>query len=201
MTDGAARYAIIERVSALATADYPALAGRRVVVVGCGALGSAVAMHLVRAGVGAVRVVDRDVVELRNLAVQALYTEQDAELGRPKAEAAQAHLRALNSGCAVDGVVADFAPENARQLVAGADLIVDGVDSLETKLLLNDVAVADEIPLVYAGCAGTEGSVLAILPGRTHCLRCLWPAPGAAAARLNCQTRGLLPATAASIAA
>lgn len=193
------RYAVVERVSALATADYRTLAGRRAVVVGCGALGSAVATHLVRGGVGAVRVIDRDVVELRNLAVQSLYTEQD--VGLPKAEAAQLRLRALNSDCAVDGIVADFAPENARQLVADADLIVDGVDNLETKLLLNDVAVAQDLPLVYAGCAGTEGSVFAVLPGRTHCLRCLWPRPGAAAARLNCQTRGLLPATAASVAA
>lgn len=194
------RYAIIEGVPALRTADYSVLAGRRVLVVGCGALGSAVAMHLVRSGVGAVRVLDRDVVELRNLAVQVLYTEQDAAFGRPKAEAAQAHLREFNAGCEVEGIVEDFAPGNAQQWVAGADLIVDGVDNLETKLLLNDVAVANDIPLVYAGCAGTEGSVLAIVPGRTHCLRCLWPAPGVAAARLSCQTRGLLPATAASIA-
>ncbi|MFL6164586.1 MAG: ThiF family adenylyltransferase [Jatrophihabitantaceae bacterium] len=199
MTDPG-RYAIIERVSSLSTVDYSMLGSRRVVVVGCGALGSAVAMHLVRSGVGAVRVVDRDVVELRNLAVQVLYTEQDAAFGRPKAEAAQAHLRELNAGCEVDGVVADFAPGNARELVDGADLIIDGVDNLETKLLLNDVALAYQLPLVYAGCAGAEGSVLAIVPGVTHCLRCLWPAPGAAAARLSCQTRGLLPATAASIA-
>jgi adenylyltransferase/sulfurtransferase len=195
------RYAIIERVSALASVDYSTLGSRRVVVVGCGALGSAVAMLLVRSGVGAVRLVDRDVVELRNLAVQLLYTEQDAALGLPKAEAAQTQLRKLNAGCEVDGIVADFAPGNARQLVDGADLIVDGVDNLETKLLLNDVAIAEGIPLVYAGCAGAEGSVLAIVPGVTHCLRCLWPQPSAAAARLSCQTHGLLPATATGIAA
>ncbi len=197
----AGRYSVVERVAALRTVDYSQLAARRVVVVGCGALGSAVAMHLVRGGVGNVRVIDRDVVEMRNLSHQVLYTEQDAALGRLKAEAAATHLRGLNTGCVVDGVVADYAPGNAVQLAAGADLLVDGADNLETKLLLNDVAVATATPLVYAGCAGTEGSVLAVLPGVTHCLRCLWPTPGAAAARMTCETRGLLPATAATVAA
>lgn len=197
---GGGRYAIIEGVSSLAAVDYSVLGRQRVVVVGCGALGSAVATHLVRSGVGAVRVVDRDVVELRNLAVQVLYTEQDASLGIAKAEAAQAHLREFNAECDVEGIVADFAPDNARHLVSGADLIVDGVDNLETKMLLNDIAVATGVPLVYAGCAGTEGSVLAVVPGLTHCLRCLWPSPSAATARLSCQTRGLLPSTAAGIA-
>jgi molybdopterin-synthase adenylyltransferase len=197
----AGRYAAVERVAALRSADYSLLANRRVVVVGCGALGSAVAMHLLRGGVGSIRVVDRDVVEVRNLAHQVLYTEQDAALGRLKAEAAAAHLRGLNAGCAVEGVVADYAPGNALQLTADADLLVDGADNLETKLLLNDVAVATGTPLVYAGCAGAEGSVLAILPGVTHCLRCLWPAPGESAARMTCETRGLLPGTAAAVAA
>lgn len=197
----AGRYSVVERVAVLRSADYSRLAARCVVVVGCGALGSAVAMHLVRGGVGRVRVVDRDVVEVRNLAHQVLYTEQDAALGRLKAEAAAAHLRGLNDGCVVEGVVADYAPGNALHLTADADLVVDGADNLETKLLLNDVAVATGTPLVYAGCAGTEGSVLAVRPGVTHCLRCLWPAPGEAAARLTCETRGLLPGTAAAVAA
>ncbi|MGI8667105.1 MAG: ThiF family adenylyltransferase [Jatrophihabitans sp.] len=195
------RYAIVSRVAALRTVDYSLLATRCVLVVGCGALGSAVAMHLVRGGVGRVRVVDRDVVEVRNLAHQVLYTEQDAALGLPKAEAAAARLRELNSGCAIEGIVADYAPGNARQLAAGADLIIDGADNLETKLLLNDVAVATGTSLVYAGCAGAEGAVLAIRPGRSHCLRCLWPVPSEAAAGLTCETRGLLPGTAATVAA
>jgi adenylyltransferase/sulfurtransferase len=192
---------VIERVAALRPADYSQLAGRRVVVVGCGALGSAVAGQLVRCGVGTVRVIDRDVVELRNLAHQSLYTEADAAGARPKAEAAADRLRALNAECRVEGVVADLAPGNARQLCAGADLIVDGADNLETKFLLNDLAVATDTALVYGGCAGTEGSVLAIRPGRTHCLRCLWPAPTEAAARLTCETRGVLPGAVATVAA
>jgi molybdopterin-synthase adenylyltransferase len=195
------RYQLVERVAALRSADYGLLATRFVVVVGCGALGSAVAMHLVRGGVGRVRVVDRDVVERRNLSHQILYTERDATLARLKAETAAEHLRDLNAACEVEGVVADYAPSNALHLAEGADLIVDGADNLETKFLLNDVAVATGTPLVYAGCAGAEGSVLGIVPGVTHCLRCLWPTPGQTAARMTCETRGLLPGTAAAVAA
>lgn len=197
----ASRYSLIERVAELRSADYSRLLTRRVVVVGCGALGSAVAMHLVRAGIGKVRVVDRDVVELRNLPHQVLYTEQDAVLRRLKAEAAADHLDGLNADCVVEGVVADYAPGTALQLTADTDLIVDAADNLETKLLLNDVAVATDTPLVYAGCAGAEGSVMAILPTVTHCLRCLWPEPSESAARMTCETRGLLPGTAAAVAA
>lgn len=192
---------MIERVAVLGSADYAQLADRHVVVVGCGALGSAVASQLVRCGVGTVRVIDRDVVELRNLAHQSLFTEDDAATGRPKAEAAARRLRELNADCRVEGLVADLVPSNTKQLCAGADLIVDGADNLETKLLLNDLAVATDTALVYGGCAGTEGSVLAIRPGRSHCLRCLWPAPTEAAARLTCETRGVLPGTVAMVAA
>ncbi|MBQ0984726.1 ThiF family adenylyltransferase [Streptomyces sp. F63] len=195
------RYALVERVAALAPADCSVLRDRYAVVVGCGALGSAVAEHLVRGGVGRVGVVDRDVVEPRNLAHQVLYTERDAAAGRLKAEAAARRLRTLNAGCAVEGVVADCAPDNVLRLTAGADVVVDGVDNVESKLLLNDAAVANGTPLVHGGCAGTEGAVLAVLPGVTHCLRCLWPEPGGAAARRTCETRGLLPGTAAVVAA
>ncbi|WCD84199.1 Sulfur carrier protein adenylyltransferase [Streptomyces xanthophaeus] len=197
----AGRYEAVERVAALRSADYSLLRARSVAVIGCGALGSAVASHLVRGGVGRVRVIDRDVVELRNLTHQVLYTEQDAASRRLKAEAAEAHLRAVNAECHVEGVVADFAPGNALRLVADADLLVDGADNIETKLLLNDVAVATGTPLVYGGCAGAEGSVLAVLPGVTHCLRCLWPAPGEWVDRMTCETRGVLPSAAATVAA
>jgi adenylyltransferase/sulfurtransferase len=193
------RYRVVERLPELA--GRAALASRSVLVVGLGALGSAVADHLVRAGVGAVRLVDRDVVESRNLPVQVLYTERDAEQGVFKADAAAARLRSVDRGCAVTGVVADYVPGNALRLADGVDLLIDAVDTLETKYLLNDVAVATRTPLVHAGCAGTEGAVLAIVPGVTHCLRCLWPEPPAAAGRMTCQTRGLLPGAAAMVAA
>lgn len=199
MTAPAGRYEVVERVPELVRRD--ALANRTVLVVGCGAIGSAVAEHLVRSGVGSVRVVDRDVVEERNLPVQVLYSEQDVALGALKAEAAASRLQGVNADCVVEGVVADFAPSNALRLSAGADLLVDGADNLETKFLLNDVAVATGTPLAYAGCAGTEGAVMAVVPGATPCLRCLWPDPTPAAARMTCETRGLLPAAAAMVAA
>jgi molybdopterin/thiamine biosynthesis adenylyltransferase len=195
------RYPLLSRLARRLSLDTARLAATRAVIVGVGALGSAAAAQLVRAGVGTVRVVDRDVVELRNLATQALYTEQDAQHRRLKAEAAAERLRALNSGCTVEGLVADLAPVNARQLTRHADVLLDCADNLDTKLLLNDLAVADGTALVYAGCAGTEGSALAVLPGRTPCLRCLWPRPGAGAARLTCESRGLLPTTATTVAA
>ncbi|NJQ00413.1 ThiF family adenylyltransferase [Streptomyces zingiberis] len=195
------RYALVRRLSVLRGADHAALAGRYAVVVGCGALGSAVAAHLVRGGVGRVRVVDRDVVEPRNLPHQPLYTDQDAAGAELKADAAATRLRTLNGGCRVDGVVADYAPDNALRLAAGADVLIDGADNLETKFLLNEVALVTGTPLVHAGCAGTEGTVLAVVPRVTPCLRCLWPRPSPAAARTTCRTHGLLPATAAVVAA
>lgn len=194
-------YSVVERVREVRDADYGVLATRTAVVVGCGALGSAVATHLVRGGVGRLRLIDRDLVERRNLPHQVLYTEADAASGRLKAEAAAARLRELNTDVEVEGIVADLVPGNAVRLTAGADVLVDGTDTLESKLLLNDVAVSAAIPLVYAGCAGSEGSVMAIVPGSTPCLRCLWPQPARAAQRLTCETRGLLPGTAAAVGA
>lgn len=175
------------------------LRDRTAVVVGCGALGSSVAALLVRSGVGALRLIDRDVVEERNLADQTLYTEEDAAAARPKAEAAAFHLRAIDRATRLEPRVADFCPENAEALVRGADLVLDCADNLETKYLINDVAVATGTPWVYAGCAGTLGTVLAVLPGETHCFRCIWPEPPP---RVDgCETLGILAATAAFLAA
>jgi molybdopterin/thiamine biosynthesis adenylyltransferase len=190
----------MERVAELRHANRAQLGERRALVVGCGALGSATAMHLVRAGVGHVRVVDRDVVEQRNLVDQVLFTERDAALARPKAEAAARALRAFNSESSIEGVVADFSYLNARELARDADVVVDGVDNLETKLLLNDLAVATGTPYVYGGCAGSEGAVLAVLPGRSQCLRCLWPTPRQSSV-LACEEAGALPGVIAATAA
>jgi adenylyltransferase/sulfurtransferase len=188
------RYERLERVDVLAGRDLGRLRRATVVVIGCGALGSAVSALLVRTGVGLVRVVDRDIVERRNLADQALFTEADARARAPKAEAAAAYLNQLNADSRCEGVVADFGPGNARELLDDADIVVDGVDNVEAKFLLNDVAVATRTPLAYGGCAGTEGVVMVVRPGASHCLRCLWPRPETMATP-GCRTRGVLPST------
>jgi molybdopterin/thiamine biosynthesis adenylyltransferase len=192
----ATRFARVER---LRGADIPALRNRRAVVVGCGALGSLVATFLVRSGVGHVRVVDRDLVEQRNLLDQILFTEVDASEHRTKADAAGASLRKANRVCVVEEVVADFNYRNARELVAGADVVIDGADNLETKLLINDAALATATPFVYAGCAGSQGVVMAVRPGKSHCLRCLWPNPVRLRA-IGCEQAGVLPGTIAATA-
>ena len=192
MAGGAeSRFALVEQ---LRGSDISELRNRRAVVVGCGALGSAAATLLVRSGVGNVRLIDRDLVEGRNLVDQILFHEIDASAHRTKADAAMASLRAVNHACVVEGVVADFNYRNARELVAGADVVIDAADNLDTKLLINDVAVATATPFVFAGCAGSQGVVMAVRPGETHCLRCLWPTAAQVRA-LGCERAGVLPGT------
>ncbi len=163
-----------------------------VLVCGCGALGSVAAAMLVRAGVGRVRIVDRDFVETVNLQRQMLFDERDVAEQTPKAVAAAAKLRAVNSEVQVEGIVADVTPSNVEGLCEGIDLIVDGTDNFETRFLLNDVAVKRRIPWVYGGCLGAAGQTMTILPGQTACLRCLMhdcPPPGAMP---TCDTAGIL---------
>ena len=145
------------------------------------ALGSVVANALVRAGVGKVRIVDRDFVELSNLQRQTLFDEQDVAAGLPKAVAAAEKLRKINSQVEIEPIVADLDYRNAEQLCAGVDVIVDGTDNFETRFLVNDVAVKHGIAWIYGGALGAEGQTMTILPGETPCLRCLipeCPAPG-----------------------
>ena len=135
------------------------------VVVGCGALGTVIASALVRAGVGRVRVIDRDFIETHNLQRQVLFTERDIADNLPKAEAAERHLREANSQVEVEGVVADFSRTNAEKLAEGADVIVDGLDNFETRFLINDVALKLQIPWVYGGAIGSTGMTATFLPG------------------------------------
>lgn len=147
------------------------LADASALVVGVGALGSVSAELLVRAGMGRVVVVDRDVVELTNLQRQMLYCE--ADVGRPKAAAAAERLRRINGDVEVEAVAADVRGERALELASGANVIIDGTDNFETRYVLNDAAVARGIPMVYGGAIGAVGTVLAVLPGVGPCLRCL----------------------------
>lgn len=175
------RYVRQIRYPPLGAEGQARLAQSRVLVCGCGALGSMLANTLVRAGVGRVRIVDRDFVELNNLQRQFLFDEQDVAEQLPKAIAAALKLRKINSEVQVEPVVADVDHRNVEKLCEGVDAIVDGTDNFETRFLINDVAVKHGIPWVYGGCLGAEGQTMTILPRQTPCLRCLMqecPPPG-----------------------
>ncbi len=164
----------------------------RVLVAGCGGLGAESAGLLARAGVGFLRIVDRDVVELSNLARQALFDEADVREGLPKAVAAARRIARVNSEVAVEPVVADAVPGNVRDLLDGIDLVVDGFDSFEARFLLNDACVERGTPWVYGACIASTGLAALLVPGVTPCLRCLLgeiPEPGSSA---TCDTAGIL---------
>ena len=150
--------------------------GSQVVIVGCGALGTAQANALVRAGVGRLRIVDRDYVEESNLQRQMLFDESDAAENLPKAVAAERKLKTINRLIEVEGVVADLNHRNGEELVKGFDLILDGTDNFETRYLLNELSVREGIPWIYGGAVGSAGSTFTVAPGRTACLSCLFPA-------------------------
>ncbi len=174
-------------------------------LVGCGAMGTAAANLLVRAGIGALRVIDRDFVEASNLQRQTLFEESDARDNLPKAVAAERRLRAINSAARVEGVVADLTPENVRELVSGYPVILDGTDNFETRLLINDAAIALGIPWIYAAAVASAGVTMTIFPGETPCLACLLESADASAtagagAEETCDTSGILNAAVNAIA-
>lgn len=186
------RYSRQELFAGIGPEGQRRLGASKVLVVGCGALGSALSETMVRAGVGALTVVDRDFVEPSNLHRQSLFEEEDARRGLPKAAAAEARLRRLNSEVDVRGLVADVSVENADALVRGADLVLDGTDNFETRFLVNDVCVRARVPWVYGACVASYGAALLVRPGASPCLRCVLgdrPAPGEAA---TCDTAGVV---------
>ena len=143
------------------------------VLVGCGALGTVSANLLVRGGIGGLRIIDRDFVETSNLQRQTLFEESDARDSMPKAIAAERRLRAVNSDVAVEAVVSDLNSGNARDLLSGFTLILDGTDNFETRLLINDASIALGVPWIYAAAVASYGITLTVLPGQTPCLACL----------------------------
>lgn len=164
----------------------------RALICGCGALGSVLANTLARAGVGYLRIVDRDFLELNNLQRQVLYDEEDVRSQLPKAIAAQNKLRRINSEIEIEAHVSDVDHSNVGSLLEGVDILLDGTDNFETRFLLNDAALKYGIPWVYGGCIGAEGQTMTILPGQTPCLRCLMhdaPPPGSTP---TCDTAGIL---------
>jgi len=176
------------------------------VLVGCGALGTVAASMLARAGIGRLRIIDRDYVELSNLQRQTLFDENDAREALPKAIAAERHLREINGGVQLEGVVADLTPRNAAELLGGFPLILDGTDNFETRRLMNDAAISLGTPWVYAAAVGSYGVTMTIRPTETACLACLLEGSDGEAAKAQidneatCDTVGVL-GTAASVVA
>jgi adenylyltransferase/sulfurtransferase len=169
-------------------------------IVGCGALGSFQAGALARAGVGRLTIVDRDYVELGNLQRQWLFEEADAAEALPKAVAAARRLAHINSSVETRGIVADLTPENIEELLGDAQVILDGTDNFETRYLINDFALSRAIPWIYGAAVGSYGLTMPVIPGRTACLRCVYPDPPSGA-QPTCETAGVLNSITAVIAA
>jgi adenylyltransferase/sulfurtransferase len=167
------------------------LALGRAAIVGCGATGSALAALLARAGVGTVRIIDRDYVEASNLQRQTLFDESDAAESLPKAVAAARKIAAFNSEINVEPHVKDVTPSNIHALLGGMHVILDGTDNFETRYLLNDYAVSRSLPWIYAAAVGSYGVTLNVVPGSTACLACIFPDPPHGMVE-TCDTAGIL---------
>jgi molybdopterin-synthase adenylyltransferase len=165
----------------------------RAAIVGMGALGTVIANHLVRSGVGTIRFIDRDFVELSNLQRQTLYSEADAIQQMPKVIAAEKRLREINSTVILQPIIADLNMNNAEELLKGFDVIIDGTDNFLTRYLINDVAVKYKIPWVYGGAVSSRGMFATIIPDKTPCYRCLFPEIPIGLGE-NCDTVGVLSA-------
>ncbi|MEQ1824343.1 MAG: ThiF family adenylyltransferase [Pirellula sp.] len=176
------------------------LANSRVAICGMGALGAMVAERLCRMGVGYLRLIDRDWVELDNLPRQTLYTTQDAIDIRPKSVAAQSHLLAINPEAVIEPVVSDLSFENIESWFESVDCIVDGTDNFETRYLINDYAWKYSIPWVHAGVVGASGQAMAFVPGKTACFRCLLPELPPIEHMQTCDATGVLGAAVGVIA-
>jgi len=163
-----------------------------VVIIGCGALGTNIATLLVRAGVGTVKIVDRDFIECHNLQRQVLFDEDDIRNNLPKAVAAERHLRKVNSSVEIEGIVADANYTNIERFCSGANVILDGLDNSKTRFLINDVALKHRIPWVYGGAIASSGMTMTIIPGETPCFRCIHPFLPDSGTAPTCETVGIV---------
>lgn len=190
------RYHRQQLVPQIGAGGQKTLTQSRLLLIGCGALGSVIADQLVRAGVGFLRIVDRDLVEWTNLQRQVLYDEADARDATPKAIAAAKRLAAVNSSIQIDARATDVDGGNIESLLRvddrQVDLILDGTDNVETRYLINDAAVKHKIPWIYGACVGTDGRAMSIVPGKTACLRCVFPQPPGPGELPTCDTAGVL---------
>jgi adenylyltransferase/sulfurtransferase len=187
--------------SAIGKDGQEKLLNSRVLLVGAGALGASHAEMLARAGVGRLRIVDRDFVEFTNLQRQTLYSESDAEQRLPKALAAKNRLAEINSETQVEAIVADVNHSNIENLIEGCDLVLDGTDNFQVRYLINDACVKNGIPWIYGAAVSGEGATMTILPERTPCLRCIFEEMPAAGSAPTCDTAGVIMPIIASVSA
>jgi len=186
------RYSRQVRFAGLGVAGQARLMQSRAVLCGCGALGTVLAETLVRAGIGFLRIIDRDFVEISNLQRQVLFDEDDVRLQLPKAIAAANKLQRINSTVMLEPIVADVSPQNVGSLFADVDVILDGTDNFETRFLINDAALEWNIPWIYGGCVGSHGQTMTIIPGETACLRCIIESPPEPGSSETCDTAGVI---------
>jgi len=188
----AGRYSRQTAFAAIGPAGQERISAAKVVLIGCGALGSVLAEMMVRAGVGQLRIVDRDFLELSNLQRQILFDEDDLAANLPKAEAAARKLRRINSQVSIEPIITDANHESIEYLIEGADLILDGTDNLHTRFLINDAAVKNRIPWIYGACLAAAGMAMVVMPGGQPCLRCVLEEPPAPGVMETCQTAGVI---------
>ncbi|MBC8554967.1 MAG: ThiF family adenylyltransferase [Candidatus Brocadiales bacterium] len=170
------------------------------VVIGCGALGTVSASYLVRAGIGKIKIVDRDFIEENNLQRQVLFDENDISENFPKAIAAQRKLQLINNQVKVEGIVSDVNYSSIDELTKDADIIIDGTDNFETRFLINDYCVKNSVPWIYGACIGSRGVMMSIMPSKTPCLRCVFETMPQAGSTPTCDTAGVIGPIAGIIA-
>lgn len=198
--DSLARYQRQVAFAPLGAAGQRALMGARALIVGVGGLGACLAELLARAGVGRLRLVDDDRVDLTNIHRQVMYDEADAAAGTPKVAAAAEHLRRINARVQVEPVVGRLDKHNVAALADGADVMLDGTDSFPTRFIMNDYAVKAGLPWVFAGVVGAEAQTMTIVPGRTACLRCVYDRPPPPCVDPTCRSAGVLGPAVTAIA-
>ena len=186
------RYAKQILFSQIGESGQKKLLQSKVVIIGCGALGTVLANNLVRAGVGTIKIVDRDYIELSNLQRQILFDEEDIQNNLPKAAAAEQKLRKINSDIKIEGIVSDVNPKNIEKFCEGMDLILDATDNFQTRFLINDISVKLNIPWIYGGVIASSGMTYSIIPGKTPCFRCIFPDIPSAGSVDTCDTVGVL---------
>ena len=200
MEPGISRYSRHELLRVIGKDGQKKILRSRVFIAGLGALGSLIAMLLTRAGIGFLRIVDLDAPETHNLQRQLLYTQTHVIKGVSKAQAALEVLKEINSEIEIESVTASIGRDNIESLTNGIDLVVDALDNITTRYIVNDTILKRRIPYIFGGAVETSGNIMTIIPGRTPCLRCLWPESDAVKGHASAATVGVLSATAAAVA-